>query len=114
MDDPYVELCFWIYVHGIWKMKDAPTEIVKNPELLKILKNIDYMEISESEHYSYDRFWDMVRTKKTLIADSFEEGFQKGLEEGRKIRKAQVMLADGVPLDKVIQYTGLTKEQIVK
>ena len=116
MENPDVELCFWTYVYGIWKREDAPVEIIKDSEVIKILKNVDYIEITDGEHYAFDRFWDMVSTKKTMIADSFEEGFQQGFKEGRekgrKIKMARAMLAEGMPLDKIIQCTGLSEDQI--
>jgi predicted transposase/invertase (TIGR01784 family) len=43
--------------------------------------------------------------------EGIAEGVSKGRAEG-KIETASRMLADGMPEDKVRQYTGLTEEQI--
>jgi predicted transposase/invertase (TIGR01784 family) len=45
------------------------------------------------------------------IEDALEEGELKGRIEGKiegKIEAARAMLADGIPLDMVLKYTGLS------
>ena len=62
---------------------------------------------------------------KQGMKQGIKQGMQKGMEKGRKqgkaegvkdqkIASARMMLADGLSLDKVILYSGLTKEQIMK
>ena len=59
------------------------------------------------------------------MKQGIKQGMQKGMEKGRKqgkaegvkdqkIASARMMLADGLSLDKIILYSGLTKEQIMK
>ena len=54
-----------------------------------------------------------------------EQGFEKGCEIGRaegraegitsqRLDTARSMLADGLPLEKIMRYTGLSKEEIDK
>ena len=43
--------------------------------------------------------------------EAIEEGRAEGLAEGRA-EVAKEMLADGVPLDKITKYTGLSQEEI--
>ena len=49
---------------------------------------------------------------------AFEQGLAKGLAEGRKEaaervnETARAMLADGMPVETVAKYTGLTAEMI--
>ena len=47
------------------------------------------------------------------ILPELEKAETKGKIEG-KIEDARIILEDGVPLDKVIQYTSLTKKQFQK
>ena len=47
----------------------------------------------------------------------FSEGMEKGKEEGKEERSIEIaknMLQDGESIDKIIRYTGLTKEEIEK
>ena len=54
-----------------------------------------------------------------------EQGFEKGCEVGRaegraegitsqRLETARSMLVDGLPLEKIMRYTGLSKEEIDK
>lgn len=45
------------------------------------------------------------------IAYAHKEGHKQGLQEGR-ILTAKAMLADGIPAEKVMAYTGLTAEEL--
>lgn len=45
------------------------------------------------------------------ILEGIEKGVCKGLREG-KLQVARTMLADGVPLEKVVQYSGLSEKEI--
>ena len=45
--------------------------------------------------------------------DAVEESRAEGLLEG-KIEFAKAMIADGVPIDKIMHYTGLTLEEVEK
>ena len=62
---------------------------------------------------------------KQGMEKGIEKGRKQGMEKGRKqgkaegvkdqkIASARMMLADGLSLDKIILYSGLTKEQIMK
>ena len=48
----------------------------------------------------------------TAIRMGREEGRAEGLAEGR-IEIAKGMLSDGMPVDKISKYTGLTVEEIM-
>lgn len=50
-----------------------------------------------------------------LAEDARQEGLQEGRQEGRqegKIEIAKIMLKDGESIEKIIKYTGLSKEEI--
>jgi predicted transposase/invertase (TIGR01784 family) len=47
--------------------------------------------------------------------EGFKEGFEEGLREGRqevRVEVAKSLLNDGVPVEKIVQYTDLTREEI--
>ena len=48
----------------------------------------------------------------TAIRMGREEGRAEGLAEG-KVEIAKGMLSDGMPVDKISKYTGLTAEEII-
>lgn len=55
----------------------------------------------------------MVSAYKEIIEKSEAKGRNEGIAEGRK-ETATRMLADGMPEDKVIKYSGLSKEEVEK
>lgn len=71
------------------------------------------LDITEKEQY----FSAMISEhEKQGIAAAYKEeglreGFEKGLEKGRA-ESARNMLMDGVPIEKIVQYTGLSEAVI--
>lgn len=58
---------------------------------------------------------DTYRTNLCVMKNEREEGFDEGFEEGRKekaFEAARLMLQDGLAIEKIICYTGLTREDI--
>jgi len=59
--------------------------------------------------------------KRESIAEGMEKGMKEGLEKGRaegmnqrSLDIARNMLADGVDINQIMKYSGLTQEQIEK
>ena len=107
--------------------KEAPMELLENPDTNKALEEVEITAFTEDELRAYDKFWDTVRTEKTLQQDSFHEGFEQGIKQGiekgieqgieqgiekQKQESAKRMLAKGLTVDDVALFTGLSKEQI--
>lgn len=88
-----------------------PRELQENPEINKALEEVEITAFTEEELRAYDKFWDIVRTEKTLQHDSYQEGIEKGIEKG-KLEMAKAMLADQMPIEQIERYSGLTTEQI--
>lgn len=107
--------------------KEAPMELLENPDTNKALEEVEITAFTEDELRAYDKFWDTVRTEKTLQQDSFHEGFEQGIKQGiekgieqgieqgiekQKQESAKRMLAKGLTVDDVALFTRLSKEQI--
>ena len=55
--------------------------------------------------------------KREGIAEGMEKGMKEGMEKGmnqRSLEIARNMLADGVDINLIMKYSGLTQEQIEK
>ena len=61
--------------------------------------------------------------QRSVLTTQYDDGLQEGLEQGRlegiqegldqqKVNTAKMMLEDGEPIDKIMRYTGLTREQV--
>lgn len=91
------------------------------PGLKKALNVLEVMNFSKEEREAYeDRLkWFRIEanTLKKMREDSLAEGVEIGKAEGvekKAIEVAQKMLAKGVSIDEIIEFTGLTLEQIEK
>ena len=66
-------------------------------------------------YYDKKELDDYIRESE--LNDSFNSGKSEGLSQGKKensIETAKKMLADGISLDTISKYSGLSKEEILK
>ena len=100
------------------KMKERQGEY-KDKRLDLLYKASLFNGLNKDEQKEYK---DMVTTEKEYMAycqdvaeDAFEDGMTKGREEGeakKQLEIARAMKADGVDVNVIVKYTGLTEEQI--
>ena len=108
--------------------KEAPKELMENPETRKALDIVEESAYSDAQMAGYDHFWDMVSVERTLrssVKREWEKGKAEGKAEGRAegraegahekaIASAKTMKADGMSPALIAKYTGLSEEQIAK
>lgn len=101
------------------KTTEVSNDLLEDPQISKALEELKVSAFTEEELRAYDKFWDGVRVEKTLQYDSYQEGLAKGLAEGlaegklsNSLAIAKKMLASGMSVAQVMQFTGLTQEQI--
>ena len=106
-------------------------DLQENPEINKALEEVEVTAFTEEELRGYDKFWDIVRTEKTLLGGSYEKGHAEGRAEGiaegqaegraegiaegerkEKLATAKRLLALGLAPDIAAQGSGLTIEEI--
>lgn len=124
---------FEIYIIELEKYKNS-----KNKDLdtwIKFIKNPEEISMSDTENNKplkkakdildeisdpEEREWillkrQMARMDKKAVEDAYvEKGYNKAKEEYDKEKQeiAKKMLEDNIPLETIIRYTGLTKEEI--
>lgn len=111
--------------------REAPKELLENPDTKKALRILEKSAYTEGELYAYERYWDYVNYERGIVEGGYykglAEGVAKGHAEGRAEGRAEgmekgeakanwenarKMKALGVD-DKVIcQVTGLTEEEV--
>lgn len=98
-------------------------DLKENPEIKKALEEVEVTAFTEEELRGYDKFWDIVRTEKTLLGGSYEKGHAEGRAEGRaegiaegerkeKLATAKRLLGLGLAPDIAAKGSGLTIEEI--
>ncbi len=108
---------------------EAPEDLLDNELTSKALDEVRKSAFSESQLYTYEKFWDAVSVEKTLLYDAETKGqargMEQGLEQGRKLGIEQgreegvksvalQMLAQGLPTQTIAVCTGLTESEIDK
>lgn len=105
----------------------------KTPGLQAAREKLAYMRMTDRERRAYDDYMVSVHAAKdawdTLKADGFNEGYHEGIEKGMEegmekgmqkgmekgiMQVAQNMKANGVPVEVISKYTGLTSEEIAQ
>ena len=96
----------------LWIMKNLPT-FVEKPELWDDPYFNEFMEQAEFASMSFEEQEAYIASMKQKwdYDNSIEFAEQKG-EKKTAEKIARLMLADKEPLDKIVKYSGLTKEQI--
>jgi predicted transposase/invertase (TIGR01784 family) len=122
-------LTFLTQVHE--QAHEIPPALLEEAVTKEALQYLEASSYTEAQLYTYDRYWDAVRTQRTYIVDAHADGraegeaigLQKGeaigMEKGRAEGSTQKskdiarqMLHDREPVEKIMRYTGLTAEQI--
>ena len=90
-------------------------ELIQQEQYLPTTEELEISGFSDAELWAYDKFWDSVSVKRTLIDDSYQKGIEKGIEKGmnqRSLEIARKMLAKGMDDASIMDMTGLTAEEI--
>lgn len=72
------------------KTREAPEELLENPEIGKALTVLQESAFNDEELARYEGFWDMISVERTL----YNSGWRKGVAEGKAEGKAEG-LAEG-------------------
>lgn len=89
----------------------------KDEYIQKAYKRLEEMSVDEQKRWEYEMRQKAIRDHRHMLASGKREGLREGRIEGKiegKIEMVQKMLADKMPLDKVIEYSGLSLEEIQK
>lgn len=93
-------------------IREAPAELLNDPEISKALEEVNVSAFSEEELRAYDKFWDNVRVEKTLLHDSFQNGMAKG-ERQKAMEIAKSLLDAGMTVEQTAQITGLAVDEVL-
>lgn len=94
------------------------------PGLAEARKKLVYARMSKEEQLRYDRRLESLVNEKEAMFESEIRGEERGLKKGEKlgiekgekqraVETARMMKADNEPLEKIIRYSGLTKDEIL-
>ena len=105
---------------------EAPKDMLDNKDVSKALEIVEQGAYTDAQMMAYDKFWDEIRSERTLLKGSFKLGLEKGMEEGMKkgmkkgreegmkegMEQGQKMRAKEIACN--LKSLGLTTKQIIK
>ena len=86
-----------------------------NPEDIKIIKELEKLAMDEKFLFEYDEEIARKKTENSIRSESYEDGLNDGITQGistRNIEIAKSMLKDGMSIDIISKYTGLSVKEI--
>ena len=111
----------WLYaLKNLPRLTDRPKEL-RDRVFDRLFEEAEIARFSTQELKEYEDSLKAYRDIKNSLDTAMEQGFEKGCEVGRaegitsqRLETARSMLADGLTLEKIMRYTGLSKEEIDK
>ena len=105
----------WIYLIKNDEVKEGST--AKNID--KAAEKLAFLNMSEVDRKRYERYLINLHREKNILDTAKEEGLKEGREEGfeegqqkEKIKTACKMKKDGMPIDLIAKYTGLSEAEV--
>ncbi|TAG55901.1 MAG: Rpn family recombination-promoting nuclease/putative transposase [Cytophagales bacterium] len=103
----------WLYfIKHLEDFQTIPT-IFSDEVFKQAFAKAEIAKFGQSELAIYENSLKTYRDLKGVIDTAFDEGKQEGKLE-RKIEMARFMKLENEPVEKIIKYTGLTKDEIKK
>jgi predicted transposase/invertase (TIGR01784 family) len=101
----------WLYfIKYLEDFQTIPT-IIADEVFSQAFEKAELAKFGQAELLSYENSLKIYRDLKGVIDTAFDEGKLEGKIEG-KLEMAKFMKSEAEPIEKIIKYTGLTKEEI--
>ena len=95
------------------KTTEVPEELLENPEIKKAVTVLEESAFTPEQLLGYEKFWDIISVEKTLISSAERKGKAKG-RITEKLEIARNMKSANIPIESIMQFTKLSKEEIGK
>lgn len=110
----------WMFaLHNLSRLLERP-KALQDRVFTKLFEQAEIARYTEVERRTYaesvKNYWDYYSTMKTAHQKGVIEGRAEGIAEGRaeeRLEMARKMKNDGLPVDMIARYTGLSVEEIL-
>ncbi|NBC05870.1 MAG: Rpn family recombination-promoting nuclease/putative transposase [Bacteroidetes bacterium] len=107
----------WLYVfRHLSELQDRPQQL-QDRIFQKLFEAAEIAKFTIEEREAYEESLKYYRDIKNVVDTSREEGFEEGIEEGlekRSVEIAKEMKEENESIEKIMRYTGLSREEIEK
>jgi predicted transposase/invertase (TIGR01784 family) len=91
--------------------REVDKELLADDNVAKAVSLVEESAYSDAELWAIDRYWDSVSRERTVLSEKYLLGEAKGRVEER-YEIAKKLIALHLPIDSIIQATGLSKDEI--
>ncbi|MDR2040892.1 MAG: Rpn family recombination-promoting nuclease/putative transposase [Tannerella sp.] len=94
-----------------------PEELLENEDTREAVKYLEVGAYTKEQLYTYDLVRDAILTERSVLSDATQIGMEKGRKEGEEQgmqKVAAACLKKGMPLEDIIELTGLTADKICR
>jgi predicted transposase/invertase (TIGR01784 family) len=105
----------WLHLLKCAHNEQEPPKAIKNSSVLSAYEDLEQYRWNASEHDAYVRAKLAMEAEEIKVEEYLEKIEQaelKGKIDG-KLEIAKQMLVDGEPIDKIMKFTKLSREQIL-
>ena len=113
------QLINWLRFIGATNRKERAMIATKSPVLQMLNEKIDVLTLSPTERKLYESRMKLKSDITTISETQFNAGVERGLAEGevrgsrqKALETARILKQFGDPLQKIVQVTGLTVQEV--
>jgi len=114
-ENKQVPLINWLRFIGAKNKEERAMLATKSPILKMLNEQIDILSLSPVERKLYESRMKLKSDIATISEDQFKAGLQEGKLEGKlegRLETARVLKQLGDPVQKIMQATGLSQEEV--
>ena len=101
----------WLHLFKCAENETSPPANIKSEKVLDAYNVIEMHNLTPEEYDAYIRAKLMEDAEEIALSEHFEKGKAEGKVEG-KAELIQIMLKQGKTVQQIIEFTGLSKEEI--
>lgn len=90
--------------------REVPEDLIDNPEVKKAINALEESAFTDAQLLGYENFWDIISVEKTLYNSAERRGLKK--VSSKRSLKLPEMKSDGLAVDFISKYTGLSLDEI--
>ena len=105
---------------AIWKQAFIALAGIINPEtqapgLQEAREKLKYYSMTNAERHAYDEHVNAIMIQNDVLGNARLEGMEEGRAEGKTEEKNSIalkMMKGGMPIEQIMQFTGLSEKEI--
>lgn len=105
----------WLHLLKCAHNEQEPPKEIDNANVLSAYEDLEQYRWTAAEHDAYIRSKLAMEAEQLNLEKSYDDGKTEGEATGaekERIEIAKQMLLDGEPIEKIMKFTKLTKQQI--